>query len=359
VPEPKTVAQAATVVENDFPADSREVKTFSPHTHPIIAVGMDSGRIVSVDEAGTVSVWDARGGHNLRNSTGILVGKMRVYDGNIIVGLNTTSDNIQVWDLNSGSPLRSLQGHEGRIRDLALADTYLASISLDNNVRLWDYHSGDALHTLVPDSSASDGLQAVALNLARVAAASGARIFLWNTISGKEMRTWDAKGVVRILALSNSGKLAGALENNHDIMVWNSENATLLHTLRGHEGTITALAVNDSHLVSASADGTIKVWDLNRGSLQNSLSGHSGKITAVALQGTHILSGGEDKTVRLWVNHLHVRAEEKPRRRKTRRRKTRRQYSRAPASRRCLGRNARQCDRQYAGDNRQHCGCRC
>jgi WD40 repeat protein len=297
--------------QSELPADSREVKIFRGQAQGLRAVAMDSGKIVSVDEAGSMIVWDVRGGHTLRNVTGIGVTRMQAQDGNIIVGLNSTADNLQVWDLNSGSPLRSLSGHEAQIRDLAVASSYLASTSLDNSVRLWDYHSGDAIHTLVPSGGVSaDGMQAVAVNIARVAAASGKRIYVWSNSSGKEVRTWDAPDTVTAMVLNINNKLAVATENNPDISVWDSENGKLLHTLRGHELAVLALALSDTQLVSASADGTLKVWNIDNGSVQNTFSGHEGAVSAVAIQAQHIISGGQDKTVRLWPNHLQLKTED-------------------------------------------------
>jgi WD40 repeat protein len=297
--------------QSELPADSREVKIFRGQAQGLRAVAMDSGKIVSVDEAGSMIVWDVRGGHTLRNVTGIGVTRMQAQDGNIIVGLNSTADNLQVWDLNSGSPLRSLSGHEAQIRDLAVASSYLASTSLDNSVRLWDYHSGDAIHTLVPSGGVSaDGMQAVAVNIARVAAASGKRIYVWSNSSGKEVRTWDAPDTVTAMVLNINNKLAVATENNPDISVWDSENGKLLHTLRGHELAVLALALSDTQLVSASADGTLKVWNIDNGSVQNTFSGHEGAVSAVTIQAQHIISGGQDKTVRLWPNHLQLKTED-------------------------------------------------
>ena len=55
-------------------------------------------------------------------------------------------------------------------------------------------------------------------------------------------------------------------------------------------------------IVSGSLDKTVRVWDAVTGTLINTLQGHSGGVTAVAYSpdGTKIVSGSGDKTVRVW-----------------------------------------------------------
>jgi dipeptidyl aminopeptidase/acylaminoacyl peptidase len=77
-----------------------------------------------------------------------------------------------------------------------------------------------------------------------------------------------------------------------------------LVTLRGHEGTVGAIAFspNGKHLISGSEDGMVKVWDarINREAVK--LAGHQTPVTSVAFSpdGKRIVSTGDDWMVKLW-----------------------------------------------------------
>jgi WD40 repeat protein len=60
-----------------------------------------------------------------------------------------------------------------------------------------------------------------------------------------------------------------------------------------------AVTPDDTRIVTASRDETIRVWDLATG---DPLTGHTNRVTSVAVtpDGTRIVSGSDDNTVRVW-----------------------------------------------------------
>lgn len=84
-----------------------------------------------------------------------------------------------------------------------------------------------------------------------------------------------------------------------------------LHILRGHTGTITALAISPDNqwLASGSEDQTIRLWSLANADPEGQsipLHGHTGKVYALTFSpDSHWLaSGSDDQTVRLWTMHM-------------------------------------------------------
>ena len=74
-------------------------------------------------------------------------------------------------------------------------------------------------------------------------------------------------------------------------------------TLHGHDEAIWQLALSpdSNHIVSCSADGTIKVWDAATGTELMTVRGHDGEVWSIAFSPDvkRIVSGGEDKTVKV------------------------------------------------------------
>jgi WD40 repeat protein len=76
----------------------------------------------------------------------------------------------------------------------------------------------------------------------------------------------------------------------------------VLHTLTGHSGSVTSLAVGlDGKIYSGSSDKTIRVWSGEHGAHIQTLEGHTDDVYALAvgLDGK-VYSGSEDRTVRVW-----------------------------------------------------------
>jgi WD40 repeat protein/uncharacterized caspase-like protein len=71
-----------------------------------------------------------------------------------------------------------------------------------------------------------------------------------------------------------------------------------------HSGDVKAAAFtrDGGHVLTGSADGTLKLWDIGATRLVRTFVGHKRNVTAVALStdGSRALSGSEDKTIRLW-----------------------------------------------------------
>ena len=72
--------------------------------------------------------------------------------------------------------------------------------------------------------------------------------------------------------------------------------------MAGHDDAVTAVAAGETRLVSASRDGTVRVWALEDGQCLGTLRGHEGRVLAVALDEAQarVVSAGEDGAVRDW-----------------------------------------------------------
>jgi len=86
------------------------------------------------------------------------------------------------------------------------------------------------------------------------------------------------------------------------VTVWDSTRLAKLHTMRGHEGSITCLTTfTRGNVISAGMDSKIMVWDTRAKRPMYQLLGHERAPLCLRMVGDHILlSGGRDNTVRVW-----------------------------------------------------------
>jgi uncharacterized Ntn-hydrolase superfamily protein len=160
---------------------------------------------------------------------------------------------------------------EGGVRDLAISkDSQTLALGLDNKtVVVYDLKTMALRHTL---RGHTNGVWSVAISPDGRTLASGAGEF--------------------------------ALDQPHEIMLWDVAKGTALKTLKGDEGLAFNLAfsADGAALFSAGWDGTVRVWDPKSGKETGVLRGHENWVRRVHAtpDGKFIVSCGVDGTVRVW-----------------------------------------------------------
>ena len=93
---------------------------------------------------------------------------------------------------------------------------------------------------------------------------------------------------------------------DHTIRIWDAKTgASVGNPLEGHTSLVWAIAYSPDgcHIISGSDDNTIRIWDAKTGaSVSNPLKGHTALVLSIAYSpdGCHIISGSTDHTIRIW-----------------------------------------------------------
>ena len=209
-------------------------------------------------------------------------------------------------------------GHTSRVtKALFTADSKeVITISSDKTIRLWDVATGTPLRTLRPPigSRRTGMLIASALDPAgKLLAVAGTQSItgdfpvylirledghLVHVLRGHENNilslAFDAQGTR--LASGSSGA-------DKSIRIWQVASGECLQTLKGHAGAISGLAFSPRNvLASASLDKSARIWDLDTGKTLHLLDGHSAAVRAIAWSpdGKSLVTGCEDKILRQW-----------------------------------------------------------
>jgi WD40 repeat protein len=110
-------------------------------------------------------------------------------------------------------------------------------------------------------------------------------------------------GTIRCVALHPNGKLAAAGTTNGEIILWEIEDETRIHTFTGHSDWVWAIAFSSDGKILASGSGDEKVylWDVHTKQHLHTLT-EKGRVRSVAFSHNSkmIASGGEDNKVKLW-----------------------------------------------------------
>jgi WD40 repeat protein len=225
-----------------------------------VAVSPDGGLVAAGDVHGVVHLWDTRvWSHRTLPTSGRDAWTIAFSPDGRRLAVGTGSGALHAWETATWKQTR-LAGHTADVSTMRFLDgDRLVTGSSDGRVRRWDLRTGSSDVLM----SQADGINDVALGAGR--------------------------------------DLVAAASDDHIVALWREGRTTLL---RGHQAKVRGVAFSpdDSLLVSAAEDGSIRLWDASDGRLLDVLSEHTSFVMDVAVSpdGRTVASASIDRTVRLW-----------------------------------------------------------
>ena len=326
-----------------------DLLTLRGHKQPVSAVCASSGRLLaSASWDGTVKVWDARTGQEMRTRSGegaslscvafspdnlslaagteegmvhiwsVLGGKelyaLKAHKG-ALRGVNFSPDGqhlasggsdatVQVWDMKTGQQTHCLRGHQGFVQGVCYSPDgqRLASAGYEGTVRLWDPDKGRPMGSFsVPAEHALS--VCFSPNGQRVAAGMDHGVHVWDVTTSSRVVSVIGLTAVNAVSFSDDGKwLAGALSDG-TVRVWSAATGGDERIIRGHTGAVLGLcfAAAGRRIVTASMDGTVRVWDAALTQEGLAVPGHVGPVWSACFSpdGSRLASASVDSTVRI------------------------------------------------------------
>ena len=227
---------------------------------------------------------------------------------------------IGLWDVASGTELRSLQAHAGAVRTIAFspAGDWLASAGDDKLIKLWKPKAsgpgdsedpagdGQAVHTLTLTGYAGypTCLAFAPGGLTLAAGTSAGRIELWETNTGRKTRSFGGSAKrINALAFAPDGTSLATGGDDNAVTLWSAAEARPLRALTGHVSFVEAVEFTSDgrRVISGSRDQTIKVWAVVTGAVLLSLSYPAPVDTvAVSPDGDTVAAAGRTGGIKLW-----------------------------------------------------------
>ncbi len=129
----------------------------------------------------------------------------------------------------------------------------------------------------------------------------------WELKSGEEVARIELLSMSRIVAFSPDARLAAWSSGGTNYVVLAKTDEVEWHSMehfQGHTKGIgcVAFSPDGTHLLSGSADRSLRLWTVDQQNEVCRLSGHTNHVKCVAFSpdGNRAVSGGIDKTVRVW-----------------------------------------------------------
>jgi WD40 repeat protein len=215
------------------------------------------------------------------------------------------SGDVLAWRLSNFEESASFEGHDERVRALAISSDgeTLASGDGSGNIILWHVSTHRKLQEL---SAGKDEVRALAFSPDGAQVVAGSfdnTVTVWDTHTGEKLlRLLGHTDRVRSVAFSADGNSAFSGGFDGNLIQWDVKSGALRRRFVGHAATIYGVVVlPDTRLLSGSTDGTLRQWDTENGAqiFDGDAHGHVSYTIAISPDGSRALSG-TDNGLSLW-----------------------------------------------------------
>ena len=288
------------------------------HWGSMLAFGLDSGRLMVVDEATGEEKWAVQA-HALTSSVHVAMPQ----SGRIVASVGFQDDACKIWDAGSGELQRVLAMHEGTgahigaFRQVAFSPCgqRLATPGSDGAVILWDARTGEAEHRMQGVAGHSRGMTSITFSAdgARVASVTGEvvtrdeSIDVFDTTTGAWLRTIGGEGRLTGVSFSPiANSILASVTMDDAIHMWDIDSGEMIREIEGCNFAIfspdgrTIATASPGHDVEDRGD--MQLMDAESGQMRLRIVGHSDVVWTASwsADGSKLATVSVDDTCKVW-----------------------------------------------------------
>jgi WD40 repeat protein len=291
--------------------DSGQVlHTLSGHQQAITAcaISNDQQSALSSSTDGTLRLWNLTTGSLIRIFEGHTnhVTHCCWFQNDTKILSSSRDGTLRVWETRTSRQMLVIHDPSGDVsgcgvfsdRDVAL------SCSHDHSLKLWDLHTGALLRMICQPEAQSQSIVCFPSTFRAVSCSYSLQdlFYVW-TFSRSNVSDERVPIPVDSTTILKNSPLLLLSGRDGNAYLYNFIAHQTEHTYKSHQKAVTqSLVWNESTLITASQDRTLKVWNRHDETVIATLQGHKLQITACVFvpQTDLLLSASWDSHVRLW-----------------------------------------------------------
>ncbi|XP_051149790.1 autophagy-related protein 16 [Andrographis paniculata] len=273
----------------------------------------NSGKLVSGGQDKAIKMWDTNTGSLTRTLNGCLGSVLDIcitHDNKTVIAASS-GNTLYVWDVSSGRVRHTLTGHTDKVCAVdvsKVSNRHVISAAYDRTIKVWDLQRGYCVNTLLCHSNCN----AICFSMDGQTICSGhvdGNLRLWDIQTGKLLSEVAAHSfAVTSLSLSTSGNkiLSSGRDNLHNL--FDIRTLEICATLRGNGGRVASnwsrscVSPDDSYVAAGSVDGSVHVWSVANGKIVKTLNEHTAPILCCSWSnlGKPLATSDKNGNICLW-----------------------------------------------------------
>lgn len=273
----------------------------------------NSSKLISGGQDRAIKMWDTTSG-SLTNSfygcLGSVLDLSITHDNKFIIAASS-SNNLYVWDVNSGRIRHTLTGHIDKVCAVDVSkfsSRYVVSAAYDRTIKVWDLQKGYCNNTIIFHSNCNS----LAFSMDALTICSGhvdGNLRLWDVQTGKLLSEVAAHSqAVTSVSLSRNGNmiLTSGRDNLHNL--FDIRTLEICGTFRSNANRVASnwsrscISADDGYVTAGSVDGSVHIWSVSNGKMVSTLKEHTSSVLCCSWSGLGNPLATSDKsgTICIW-----------------------------------------------------------